>query len=260
MQEERDSRVRWSFIATTARELPSVGKSRTRKRQNHEHHHHGLADGLHEGVGLATAGMVAGVGAVADVANKGVDAAVDVMDFGVGVMTGVTNIGVGVLKRGVGITAGPIVQGLQNHVLPRFAPVAQPILTPFNIAFKRLQQFEANNHMTIQALPHTVPMVGAVLCILLMLLPIQDSRETPQIFLWAVTFTLCGLLGWLLLTLVNDYSHFRHGLLPPQRPRTVLGILLLGVSIAVVRIVHLTVQLPPEATFSTEWLQRVIMG
>ena len=54
MEEERDSRVRWSFIATTARELPSVGKSRTRKRQNHEHHHHGLADGLHEGVGLAT--------------------------------------------------------------------------------------------------------------------------------------------------------------------------------------------------------------
>ena len=140
-----------------------------------------------------------------------------------------------------------------------FAPVVQPVTTPLRRVYKRWQRWEARHHETLQELPHTLPLLAAVVCIALMVLPLQDSKEPPAIFQWSLLLTLLAAAGWFVVTLGNDYMHFRYGLLRPQKPRTVCLMLVVGVAFAAARITHLSLALPGYE-LTTEWLQRMVSG
>ena len=103
-----------------------------------------------------------------------------------------------------------------------------------------VKRWEARNHKRLQGLPHTLPMMGAVICILLMSLPSsQNPMNSPAIFQWSILFTLLALFGWIFVGMANDCSHNRYSLLQPQRPRTVLLILFFGCLLAVARLIHI---------------------
>ena len=226
-----------------------------KRMKEEEAEKHGLVGGVvHGGVELASAGVGKATGVLTGAAIVGVDAAVGIMDVGIGAVNEVTHELEHLLLK------NPLVHGLQAHVLPAFAPVAAPVLTPVRKALERARHFEARHHGTFQAVPHSAPMAAAVLCIILMMLPIMDSTATPWLFQWSITLTLLGLVGWLLVELGNDYMHFQYGLLRPQRPRTVLYVFVVGTIFLALRITHLSVDAPPEEKMSTEFLQRSIMG
>ena len=118
----------------------------------------GLVDGLlHDGVGLASAGVGVVTGAVTGAATLGVDTAAGIFDVGIGAVDEVANLGADVVAKGLHATVGPLVQGLHHHILPAFAPVTAPVLTPLCATFKRLQALEARHHGVFQAVPHTAP-------------------------------------------------------------------------------------------------------
>ena len=67
---------------------------------------------------------------------------------------------------------------------------------------------------TIQALPHTAPLLGASVCIVLVLLPIQDLMQGPWIFQLSVVLTSFAAFGWLALALGHSaHNHMRKMLL-----------------------------------------------
>ena len=103
-----------------------------------------------------------------------------------------------------------------------------------------VKRWEARNHKRLQGLPHTLPMMGAVICILLMSLPSsQNPMNSPAIFQASILFTLLALFGWIFVGMANDCSHNRYSLLQPQRPRTVLLILFFGCLLAVAQLIHI---------------------
>jgi hypothetical protein len=111
----------------------------------------------------------------------------------------------------------------------------------------------------LQELPHTIPLLAAVVCIVLQALPIQDSLRTPIFFPWSFLFTLAAAVGFVLIELGNDYVYGRHGLLPPQGRRTIIWVGLIGTFVAFARILHIFV-LSKEEHWSTEHLQRIFIG
>lgn len=123
----------------------------------------------------------------------------------------------------------------------------------------RVLRVEARNHRTIQALPHTAPLLGACLCNVLMLLPVEDPHEPSPFFRWSVVLTMLAAAGWLAVELGNDYAHFRYGLLEPQRRRTVCLMVGFGTLMASARLVHLTTAIP-GLDLSLEWLHRLFVG
>jgi len=254
---------RLSHVSSTTTLTPAALRAAEidRRHKQAQAEDRGLVDGLlHDGVGLASAGVGVVTGAVTGAATLGVDTAAGIFDVGIGAVDEVANLGAGVVAKGLHATVGPLVQGLHHHILPAFAPVTAPVLTPLRATFKRLQALEARHHGVFQAVPHTAPMLCAALCVVLMMLPIQDHTHTPWLFQWSITLTVIALLAWLVIELGNDYVHFRYKLLRPQWPRTVFYVLVVGSCLLALRIVHLTVPLPPDAQLSTERLQRIIMG
>ena len=205
---------------------------------------------------LAAGAAKKGVHAAENAATKGLDAAVGVMDKGIDIL----ETGAGLITKGVGMTAGPLVGGLQQHIILKMQPVTSPVMTPVRRVTARVQNLLAHNKSVIQGMPHTLPMFAAVVCMILMFLPLQNPRYAPWLFNSSVSLTCCAVIGWLLVLLANDYSRFRHGLLRPQRPRTLLFIFLIGALATTLRAVHLAVEPPPSVSISTEWLQRVFTG
>ena len=111
----------------------------------------------------------------------------------------------------------------------------------------------------LQALPHTAPLTVAVMCIALLLLPLPNGTRRA---LFQFSIVLVGLAtgGYVLTILGNDYSHWRHGLLSPQKQRTVTLMIVGGVAFALLRIVHLIGFGDTNSTISTEHLQRIAIG
>ena len=109
-------------------------------------------------------------------------------------------------------------------------------------------------------MPHTVPLVGAVLFLFLMVLPIQDAMHDPTLFQISLVLVVLAAFGWILVTLGNDYAHFKHGLLKPQRPTTVLFMVLIGVTLVTLRSLNLTAAPTLGQATSIELLQRHLVG
>ena len=108
----------------------------------------------------------------------------------------------------------------------------------------------------LQALPHTAPLTGAVICIALLGLPLEDAIRAP-LFQFSIVGVTLAAFGFVVTTVGNDYSHWRSGLLRPQKTRTVLLVAFFGVAFAIARFVHLVAfgEGDHTSTLSTEHLQ-----
>ena len=94
-----------------------------------------------------------------------------------------------------------------------------------------------------------------------MVLPVQDAKQMPWLFTSSINLTFIAAFAWLVISLGNDYAHWRYGLLRPQNPRTVLIMVLVGTLVAAGRLLHLWLggQLF-SVELSTEWLHRLVLG
>ena len=151
----------------------------------------------------------------------------------------------------------------RTDVLPDFAKkgIKEGLkITRLDRLFKVLLQFEARHHNTLQGIPHTVPMVTACFCLFLLVLPIHDAIKEPVLLQTALVLIFIAALGWILIQVGNDYAHFRHGLLKPQRPRLVLWMAAGGITVLTLRIVNLTSAPTLGSGTSVEYIQRYLVG